>query len=108
MHTGPYVPESAAPTRLYRCSDYPRRVRAESPSDAAAIVARYLARKHYGSSARPWSVGQAGWEQHNVTRNVVAWHYQSTVVGRASRRGGGYPILGELRIKIFPSTQERN
>ena len=101
MHTpGPWTPEPPAPTRLYSCAEYPRRVRAESPSAAAAIVARYLARKRFGRAARPWSVGQAGWDQHNVTRRTVAWHYQSTVVGRASCRGGGYPILGELRIVV--------
>jgi hypothetical protein len=101
MHTpGPWTPEPPAPTRLYSCAEYPRRVRAESPSAAAAIVARYLARQRFGRAARPWSVGQAGWDQHNVTGRTVAWHYQSTVVGRASRRGGGYPILGELRIVV--------
>ena len=99
MEHDPWAPEPPAPTRLYRCTDYPRRVRAESPSAAAAIVARYLARKHHGRSARPWSVGQAGWEQHRVTRQTVAWHYQSTVVGPQSR-GGGHPILGELRITV--------
>lgn len=99
MHTGPWTPEPPAPTRLYSCTDYPRRVRAESPSAAAAIVARYLARQRFGRSARPWSVGQAGWDQ-DAARRPVAWHYQSTVVGRASRRGGGYPIIGDLRIVV--------
>jgi hypothetical protein len=100
MHTGPWTPEPAAPTRLYSCADYPRRVRAESLNAAAAIVARYLARKRYGRSARCHVLRAVSWEQDRHTGNPLAWHYQSTVVGRASRRGGGYPILGELRIVV--------
>ena len=38
MHTGPWTPEPPAPTRLYSCAEYPRRVRAESPNAAAAMV----------------------------------------------------------------------
>jgi len=105
MEYDPWTPEPPAPTRLYWCTDYPRRVRAESPSAAAAIVARYLARQRYGRSARPWSVGQAGWDQHAVTGRTVAWHYPSTVVGPQSRYGG-HSILGELQIVVRASTGE--
>ena len=101
MEYDPWAPEPPAPTRLYRCTDYPRRVRAESPSAAAAIVARYLARQRYGRSARPWYVGEAGWDQ-DAARRTVAWHYQSTVVGPQSRYGG-HSILGELQIVVRAS-----
>jgi hypothetical protein len=100
MHTGPWTPEPPAPTRLYSCAEYPRRVRAESPSAAAAVVARYLARQRYGRSARCHGLRTDGWAQDRHTGKIVAWHYESTIVGRASRRGGGYPILGELRIIV--------
>ena len=97
MNTGPWTP---APTRLYWCHDYPRRVRAASAYGAAAIVARYLARKRFGRPARCHGLLPDGWAQDRHTGKIVAWHYQSTIVGRASRRGGGYPILGELRIVV--------
>ena len=100
MNTGLWTPEPPAPTRLYFCTEYPRRVRAESPNAAAAIVARYLARKRYGRPARCHVLRTDGWAQDRHTGKIVAWHYQSTVVGPRSRYGDAYPILGELRIVV--------
>ena len=100
MHTGPWTPEPPAPTRLFCCPDYPRRVRAESPSAAAAIVARYLARRRFGRPARCHGLRPDGWSQNRHTGEIVAWHYQSTVVGPRSRYGDAYPILGDLWIVV--------
>jgi hypothetical protein len=86
-------------TRLYRCSDYPRRVRAESPGHAAGIVARYLARKRHGRSAFVWRTNEDGWSQNRATGRTVACHYAATVCGRGSLRSG-YPILGQIRLTI--------
>jgi hypothetical protein len=100
MEYDPWAPEPPAPTRLFCCPDYPRRVRAESPSAAAAIVARYLARKRYGRAASCRALRTDGWSQDRHTGEIVAWHYQSTVVGPRSRYGDAYPILGELWIVV--------
>jgi hypothetical protein len=102
VSTLPYDPaeyDRPAATRLYRCSDYPRRVRAESADQAAHIVARYLARQRYGRAARPWGPRQDGWDQDRATGQAVAWHYEATIVGRGSP-ASGYPILGRARFVI--------
>ena len=88
-----WTPEPPAPTRLYRCSDYPRRVRAESPGAAAVIVARYLARKRFGRSVRLWSVESDG------RVGASEWHYRSTVIGPQARCYGN-TVLGTLRISV--------
>lgn len=101
VSTLPYDPaeyDRPVVTRLYSCSAYPRRMRAESPDQAAAIVARYLARDRFGRVARTWSVNQNGWDQDRAGK-TVAWHYQSTIVGRGSPKTG-YPILGEVRFVV--------
>jgi hypothetical protein len=99
MNTGPWTPEPPAPTRLYRCTDYPRRVRAESPSAAAAIVARYLARKRFGRQAG-YRLREDGREQDRRTGRIVGWHYCGSITGPFSRRGNGYPILDDLRVAV--------
>jgi hypothetical protein len=99
MEYDPWAPEPPAPTRLYWCHDYPRRVRAASAYGAAAIVARYLARKRYGRTAS-YRLQPAGWKRDNRTGEAVGWYYRATILGRQSRISNGRPLLGSLDIFI--------